>query len=665
MDSLLVVPNDRMFELADPPAGSGKTYAAQVTLRYLTYAFEATQSFLASRDLSNSDRLAVVRILRRRAVLKFGTAKDDCGRRAAAAAFKSAALDSVLQSKPSPNVALLVNFTAGPRVRHQELQEALAEVMERARPASELVVDSQTRDELAEKLRVSILASILHDTAEDSGRSSDVRATLSSGNQEYDVPAFLRISSDALLEPKWNLASLAHEAAHCVRSSVGQEAPQEQETFPSLPSPQRVKRKWVRSRSKGLIAALDIGTTSVRCIVGETGQDGLDIVGIGSAPSSGIRKGVVVNIERTVQAIRRAVEEAEVMAGRKITEVSCSISEADLRGKNSLGVAATRRSEVQDDDVRRVLQSAMAVRLPSDAQLIHVLPVDFSIDDVEHVNDPRGISGARIEGRAHLITALRATVDNTVRCCAKAGLRARRLVFSGLAASRAVLNQDEKQLGVVLVDIGTGSTDYVVWFNGAVVGSGVVPLGGEAITRDIAVGLKISRNLAEKLKLEHGRALTELTPKDATFQIMPVGAGEPKTLTKALLAQIIEPRIEEILSAVRDAISTASNCSEFEPCSVVLTGGTAKLSGIVEAAEHLLGVPVRIGWLDKQAHSVGGITALVEDPAYAVLAGMALAVAQARQSGGADSVAAYCRVRTSASLTARFRSWLRELLFRE
>jgi cell division protein FtsA len=368
-----------------------------------------------------------------------------------------------------------------------------------------------------------------------------------------------------------------------------------------------------------LIVGLDIGTYKISAIVAEIGENGIEIVGIGTAPSRGLRKGVVVNIDATVEAIRKAVAEAELMAACEIHNVHTGIAGAHVKGFNSHGVVAVKATEVSGGDVERVLDAARAVALPMDRQVVHVLPQEFVVDDQDGIKQPIGMAGVRLESKVHIITASVTSTQNVVKCCERSGLNVLDLVLEPLAAAEAVVTAEERELGVALVDIGGGTTDIVVFHNGAVKHTAVLPIGGNHLTNDIATGLRTPFADAEKIKQRFGCALSNMVSRDETIEVPSVGGRSPRVLSRHILAEIIEPRIEEIFALVAREM-TRSGYEDILASGVVVTGGTTVLEGVPELAEQVFHLPVRLG----VPLSVSGLADVVSSPMYATGVGLIL-----------------------------------------
>jgi cell division protein FtsA len=370
-------------------------------------------------------------------------------------------------------------------------------------------------------------------------------------------------------------------------------------------------------RRDNLVVGLDIGTTKICAIVGALTEDGIDIVGIGSSPSRGLRKGVVINIDSTVQAIRKAIEEAELMAGCEIKSVFAGIAGGHIKGINSQGVIAIKNREVVADDVKRVIEAAKAVAIPMDREVIHILPQEFIIDDQDGIREPLGMSGVRLEAKVHIVTGAAASAQNIVKSCNRAGLDVADIVLEQLASSEAVLSPEEKELGVALVDIGGGTTDVAIFVDGAIKHTSVLALGGNQITNDIAVGLRTPMAEAEKIKQKYGCCLASLVGKDETIEVPSVGGRKPRILSRQILSEILEPRVEEIFTLVNREI-VKSGFEDVIASGVVITGGSTILEGMPELAEQVFNLPVRRG----TPQNIGGLVDVVNSPVYATGVGL-------------------------------------------
>lgn len=373
------------------------------------------------------------------------------------------------------------------------------------------------------------------------------------------------------------------------------------------------------AKREELIVGLDIGTTKVACLVGEITDEGVDIIGVGTQPCSGLKKGVVVNIDATVAAIQKAVEEAEHMAGVEITQVYAGIAGAHIKAFCSEGVVAIRDREVRPGDIERVIEAAKAVNIPQDREILHVVPQEFSIDHQDGIREPLGMSGVRLEARVHVVTAASAAAQNIVKCCTRCNLQVQDLVLEPLATGEAVLHSDEKELGVALLDIGGGTSDLVVYNEGALVHTMVLPIGGHQLTNDIAVGLRTPMTDAERLKHRHGCALTSLLSEEETVEVPSVGGRPPRVLQRTVLADILQPRVDEIFSLVRDELSRCG-LTDTLASGLVVTGGSTLLAGLPELAEEILGMPVR----RALPQGIGGLHEVVRSPIYATAVGLVL-----------------------------------------
>ncbi|MBN2140463.1 MAG: cell division protein FtsA [Desulfovibrionaceae bacterium] len=366
-----------------------------------------------------------------------------------------------------------------------------------------------------------------------------------------------------------------------------------------------------------LVVGLDIGTTKICAVVGESSGKAVNIVGIGTSPSTGLRRGVVVNIEQTVQSIKRALEEAELMAGCEIRSVYAGIAGSHIKGFNSHGVIAVKGGEVIQKDVDRAIEAAKAVAIPLDREVIHTLPQEFIVDDQRGIVDPLGMAGVRLEVKVHIVTGAVTSAQNIVRSCHRAGLDVSNIVLESLASSKAVLSAEEREIGVALVDIGGGTTDLAIFSKDSIKHTSVLALGGNNLTNDIAFGLRTPMTSAEKIKIEHGCAMSELVTGDESIEVPSVGGRDSRAISKKVLADICEPRCEEILALV-DQDLIKSGFKNNIAAGVVLTGGSSLISGMAELAEQIFDLPVRIGYPEQ----VGGLKDLVNSPIYATAVGL-------------------------------------------
>ena len=402
-----------------------------------------------------------------------------------------------------------------------------------------------------------------------------------------------------------------------------------------------------------MIVGLDIGTSKVVAIVGEVSAEGeIEVVGIGSHKSNGLKKGVVVNIESTVQSIQRAIEEAELMAGCEIHSVYAGIAGNHIRSMNSHGIVAIKDREVLNQDLDRVIDAAQAVAIPADQKILHILPQEFLIDEQEGVKEPMGMSGVRLEAKVHLVTCAVNAAQNIEKCIRRCGLEVEDIILEQLASSYAVLTEDEKELGVCLVDIGGGTTDIAIFTNGAIRYTGVIPIAGDQVTNDIAMALRTPTPHAEDIKIKYACALAKLAGAEETIKVPSVGDRPPRDLSRQALAEVVEPRYDELFTLVQAEIRR-SGFEDMIAAGVVLTGGTSKMEGVIELAEEIFHKPVRLG----APQGVSGLTDIVNNPIYATGVGL-LQYARHQQRlsesgetgygnrGGADSDGLWNRIRS-------------------
>ncbi|WP_193073713.1 cell division protein FtsA [Pseudomonas sp. FME51] len=367
-----------------------------------------------------------------------------------------------------------------------------------------------------------------------------------------------------------------------------------------------------------MIVGLDIGTSKVVALVGEIGADGqLEIVGIGSHPSRGMKKGVVVNIESTVQSIQRAIEEAELMAGCQIHSVFAGIAGNHIRSLNSHGIVAIREGEVVQADIERVLDAAQAVAIPADQKVLHILPQEYVIDNQEGVREPRGMSGVRLEAKVHLVTCAMNAVQNIEKCIRRCGLEVEDVILEQLASSYSVLTEDEKELGVCMVDVGGGTTDIAIFTEGAIRHTAVIPIAGDQVTNDIAMALRTPTQYAEEIKIRYACALAKLAGPEETIKVPSVGERPPRDLSRQALAEVVEPRYDELFTLIQAELRR-SGYEDMIPAGIVLTGGTAKMEGAVELAEEIFHMPVRLG----VPQEFKGLADVVRNPIYSTGVGL-------------------------------------------
>ena len=383
-----------------------------------------------------------------------------------------------------------------------------------------------------------------------------------------------------------------------------------------------------RRDDERLIVGLDIGTSKVLAIVGEVSPTGeVEIIGVGYHPSRGMKKGVVVNIESTVQSIQRAVEEAELMAGCQIHSVFAGIAGSHISSFNSHGIVAIKDKEVGPGDVERVIEAARALAIPADQKVLHILPQEFLIDKQEGIREPIGMSGVRLEAKVHIVTGAVSAAQNIVKCVRRCGLEVDDIILEQLASSISVLNDDEKELGVCIVDIGGGTTDISVFTEGAIRHTAVIPIAGDQVTNDIAVALRTPTQNAEDIKKKYGCALTQLAHREDAIEVPSVGDRPPRKLSRQTLAEVIEPRIEELYGLIQAELRR-SGFEDVLGSGIVLTGGSAKMEGMVDLAEEVFHMPVRLG----VPQYVGGLKGVVQNPIFAT--GVGLVLYGARYRGG-------------------------------
>ena len=369
---------------------------------------------------------------------------------------------------------------------------------------------------------------------------------------------------------------------------------------------------------KDLIVGLDIGTSKVVAIVCEiTHDDKIEIVGIGSHPSRGLKKGVVVNIESTVQSIQRAIEEAELMAGCEIHSVYAGIAGSHIRSLNSHGIVAIRDNEITASDVERVIDAARAVAIPADQKILHILPQEFIIDNQEGIREPIGMSGVRLEAKVHMVTGAVSAAQNIIKCVRRCGLEVDDIILEQLASSHSVLTEDEKELGICLVDIGGGTTDIAVFTDGSIRHTAVIPIAGDQVTNDIAVALRTPTQNAEEIKIKYGCALTQLANPEETIEVPSVGDRAARRLARQTLAEVIEPRYEELFTLIQAELRR-SGFEDLIAAGVVLTGGSSKMEGVIELAEEIFHAPVRLGL----PQYVAGLADVVKNPIHATGVGL-------------------------------------------
>ncbi len=378
------------------------------------------------------------------------------------------------------------------------------------------------------------------------------------------------------------------------------------------------------------LVSLDVGTSKVTALIGEVSQSGaVRVIGLGNAPTRGLKKGVVVNIENTVESIRRAVEAAELMANCRVRAAHVGITGSHIRSLNSVGVVPIRHREIGPRDVDAVVEAASALAIPADQQILHVIPQEFVVDGQEGILDPVGMSAVRLEAKVHMVTGTLSAAQNLYKCVERCGLTVEKLVLQHLASADAVLSPDERDLGVAVVDIGGGTTDIAVFKGGSIRHTAVVPIAGDLVTSDVAVAFRTPGQHAEQIKLKYGCALPEMVQHDPGIEVPGVGETPPRRLSRQMLAEVMRPRYEELFRYVRKELHRA-DVYDLIAGGVVLTGGAAQTPGILELAEEVLDVAVRLGL----PHQVEGIEEVTRSPAYATSVGLLLFARQQRPTGG-------------------------------
>ena len=402
-----------------------------------------------------------------------------------------------------------------------------------------------------------------------------------------------------------------------------------------------------------VMVGLDIGTTKICAVVGGVTRDGVEIVGIGTHPSVGLRKGVVVNIESTVDSIQRAVEEAELMAGCEVRSVYAGIAGGHIKGFNSHGIVAVKGNEVSEKDIERVIDAARAVAIPMDREVIHVLPQEFIVDEQDGIQDPLGMAGVRLEAKVHIVTGAVTSAQNIIKCANRAGLDVCDIVLQSLASSEAVLSEEEKALGAALIDFGGGTTDLAIFRGNSIEHTSVLALGGNNLTHDISVGLRTPVAEAEKIKIRYGSCLTSGIGRDETIEVAGVGGRKPRTLSRQILGEILEPRVEEIFNLIHREVFKAE-MEDSITSGVVVTGGACLLEGVVDIAEAVFNFPTRIG----RPTGISGLVDVVNNPMYATAVGLVL-------YGARSHPKKKFRIRDNNifdRVTARMKKWFKDII---
>ena len=390
----------------------------------------------------------------------------------------------------------------------------------------------------------------------------------------------------------------------------------------------------VKSQNTDIIVALDVGTSKIAAVVAEVNDEGqYEVIGLGSSASQGMKKGVVVNIESTVNAIQRALEEAELMADRKIKEVWTGIAGGHIKSFNSHGMVAVQGHEVTQVDIDRVVETARAIPIPTDQQILHVLNQEFAIDGQEDVREPLAMSGMRLEVKVHIVTGAVSAAQNILKCVRRCGLEVGELILQPLASAMAVLSEDEKDLGVCLIDIGGGTSDIAIYTQGAIRHTAVIPIAGDQITSDIAMAFRTPTKEAEDIKRRYGCALRGLADSNETIEVPGVGDRPSKKLSRQMLSEVIEPRIEELYALVHAEIKR-SGFEELLSSGVVITGGSSAMEGMVDLGEEVLHMPVRLG----TPSYVGSLSEVIRNPRYSTSAGLLSAAVSHREKQKVDQM---------------------------
>ncbi|MCE3013760.1 MAG: cell division protein FtsA [Proteobacteria bacterium] len=372
--------------------------------------------------------------------------------------------------------------------------------------------------------------------------------------------------------------------------------------------------------SQNVLVALDVGTTKVCTLIAAETKDGFSILGIGSHPSHGLKKGSVVNIEKTVQSIRASIEEAKLMAGiEDLNEATVGIAGNHIFCFNSSGVVPVKGKEITEADVERVLEAAKAVLIPSDREVLHVIPQEFKVDNTSGIKDPVGMCGSRLEVYVHIVTGKTPLIQNLIKCVDHAGLRASQVILQPIASSRSVLTMEEKELGVALIDIGGGTTDLAVWKDGALIHSQIIPIGGNHFTNDLAVALKIPHNESERIKIQQGIVISEQADPKVHVSVQGLTGTRPKEVPLRAVAEVLEARADELFQVIKDIIAE-KNLSSLITGGYVITGGGSMLRGLAELAEYTLERPAKIGL----PRPVGGIGHVMSDPKFSTVLGLLL-----------------------------------------
>jgi cell division protein FtsA len=404
-----------------------------------------------------------------------------------------------------------------------------------------------------------------------------------------------------------------------------------------------------RRSEKSLVVALDVGTSKIAVLVGQIGLDNeIDVIGFGTHPSRGLKRGVVVNIESTVSSIQRALEEAELMAGCEIQSVFTGIAGSHINSLNSHGIVAIRDREVNRADVDRVIDAAKAVAIPADQQIVHILPQEFIIDRQEGVREPIGMSGVRLEAKVHIVTGAVSAAQNITKCIRRCGLDIGDIVLEQLASSYAVLTEDEKELGVCMVDIGGGTTDIAIFTEGAIRYTNVIPIAGDQVTNDVAVALRTPTKSAEEIKIQHGHVSSAPLENGAAIEVPSVAGREPRKIQMKALTQVVSARYEELFSLVASKLRR-SGFEDFISAGIVLTGGASNIAGAAELAESIFQMPVRVG----MPQNISGLIDVRQNPSFATGVGLMLHGVQQQDNG----LSRFDLDRSVTGIWSRMRGW--------
>lgn len=410
-----------------------------------------------------------------------------------------------------------------------------------------------------------------------------------------------------------------------------------------------LKNNMATKPNNDLLVGIDIGTSKVVTLVGEMTADGkLNVIGFGSQPSQGLKRGVVVNIQSTVNSIQRSVEDAELMSGCEIFSAYTGIAGSHIRSMNSRGIVAIRDKEVSSADVERVIDAAKAIAIPTDQKILHVLPQEFIIDSQGSIREPLGMSGVRLEADVHIVTGGVSAVQNIVKCMTRCGLKTIDVVLEQFASSHSILTEDEKELGVCMIDIGGGTTDIVIFSEGAIRHTAVIPIAGDQVTNDIAIALRIPTHNAEDIKIHHGCALQDLLESSQMIDILPIADRPARRLASRALSEVVEARYEELFSLALKEIKR-SGLADYISAGVVLTGGASKIHGAQELAERIFKLPARIG----VPYNVTGMSDIIHNPIYATGVGLLVYGMRQRQQQGDLNI----NQRSMKSLWSRMKNW--------